>query len=621
MNIDFGSIASELVQNNIERIISVIYKKGSDQFNQLLIRSGAAYKKYLHESVKKYSRVKTILYRDSPVYLYDFYLDTNISINDHTYSASNMNGVLEHGHFINFIGSAGSGKSTLFKHLFLDTIKNTSYIPIMVELREINNRDQTLAECLFQSMCNLGFDLEYEYFSKSISSGRYVFLFDGFDEIDYQKRNEVSKQLLEMSDKFPDNYYLISARKNDQIFTGWNKFIDFEINPLEKIQALQLVSNLTYDPDIKDKFLAELEKKLFDEHTSFASNPLLLTIMLITYSQYAEIPDKIHLFYGQAFDALYSQHDATKSGYKRRMKTQLASDDFKSVVAAISISSYLDRVFSMTSDQLLSYLSQAKDLVDIDFNVDDFKADLVESVCLIMLDGLEYKYTHRSFQEYFAAKFIVSVNDEDQTDILRILSSKQISSFRVDNVLNLLFEMDKERFERNFIIPMIKEMISWLEDGATSQEEKYIRYIDSKFESFGISYIASGVEDEDEEDDEARRVVFMHRPSPANSYYEIVKFIFEKYIGIVQIGTELLPSYHQVDMIKKYGEEESDGMEFLVSTDRIRHDTELSKEFIGHASFILNRLNYVIALLPVLEQKHKDKKTIKELLFKIRSSN
>ncbi|MFC5401445.1 hypothetical protein [Cohnella soli] len=57
------------------------------------------------------------------------------------------------------------------------------------------------------------------------------------------------------------------------------------------------------------------------------------------------------------FDALYSQHDATKSGYKRRMKTQLASDDFKSIVAAVSISSYLDRVFSMASDQLLSYLS------------------------------------------------------------------------------------------------------------------------------------------------------------------------------------------------------------------------------------------------------------------------
>ncbi|MFC5401444.1 hypothetical protein [Cohnella soli] len=110
----------------------------------MLIRSGKAYKKYLRESIKKYSRVKTILYRDAPVYLYEFYLDTNMSINSRTYSASHVNNVLTHGYFINFIGSAGSGKSTLFKHLFLDTIKNTSHIPIMVELREINNRDQSL---------------------------------------------------------------------------------------------------------------------------------------------------------------------------------------------------------------------------------------------------------------------------------------------------------------------------------------------------------------------------------------------------------------------------------------------------------------------------------------------
>ena len=67
------------------------------------------------------------------------------------------------------------------------------------------------------------------------------------------------------------------------------------------------------------------------KHESFASNPLLLNIMLLTYDNYADIPEKLHLFYSNAFETLYIKHDATKGGYKREFKTKLSSDDFKRV--------------------------------------------------------------------------------------------------------------------------------------------------------------------------------------------------------------------------------------------------------------------------------------------------
>ncbi|WP_378129003.1 hypothetical protein [Cohnella soli] len=53
-------------------------------------------------------------------------------------------------------------------------------------------------------------------------------------------------------------------------------------------------------------------------------------------------------------------------------------------------------------------------------------------------------------------------------------------------------------------------------------------------------------------------------------------------------------------MIRQYGVEESDGVEILVDINQIHPGTELSKEFIGHAHFILNKLNYATALLPII---------------------
>ncbi|MFC5401446.1 hypothetical protein ACFPOF_01755 [Cohnella soli] len=55
-----------------------------------------------------------------------------------------------------------------------------------------------------------------------------------------------------------------------------------------------------------------------------------------------------------------------------------------------------------------------------------------------------------------------------------------------------------------------------------------------------------------------------------------------------------------MDMIRQYGVEESDGVEILVDINQIHPGTELSKEFIGHAHFILNKLNYATALLPII---------------------
>ena len=84
-----------------------------------------------------------------------------------------------------------------------------------------------------------------------------------------------------MSKKYPENHYILSSRPLEE-FMGWNQFEELHAMPLSKEQALSLINKIEYDQIIKDKFYKELDEYLYEKYETFASNPLLLTIMLLT---------------------------------------------------------------------------------------------------------------------------------------------------------------------------------------------------------------------------------------------------------------------------------------------------------------------------------------------------
>lgn len=68
-------------------------------------------------------------------------------------------------------------------------------------------------------------------------------------------------------------------------------------------QALQLIDKLEYcpeEPRFKQQFREKLEKEYFRTHSGFVRNPLLLTLMLMNYRRFADVPEKKYVFYEQA---------------------------------------------------------------------------------------------------------------------------------------------------------------------------------------------------------------------------------------------------------------------------------------------------------------------------------
>ena len=379
---------------------------------------------------------------------------------------SNVTNLLKISNKLIITGTGGIGKSILLKHLFLNTIENTEYIPVLIELRKFNNiepKDISLYNAIYQKLSDNGFKLEDEYYSYSLSEGGYVILLDGFDEVNREKVGKVSEEIKNFTGKYNDNRFVISSRPSDN-FIGWNDFHEATACQLTKEQALSLIRKTEFDETVKNTFYNALDNELFEKYNSFASNPLLLTIMLLTFNNHASIPEKLNDFYEEAFATLFNMHDATKDCYVRDIRSSLGCEDFKMIFAYICFKSYFKGDFEFSEARLRDYIQQAKEKFnDRFFSVDDFQEDLTLSVCMLVKDGLNYRFTHRSFQEYFAAWYTCKLTDDVQSKLLTGWLSES-SSCLTDEYIGMLFDLQTDKVNKIIFCPGIKTIKSIYEE-------------------------------------------------------------------------------------------------------------------------------------------------------------
>lgn len=598
-------LATEIVKENIEKIGKIFWNLAKDKLNTEKIQFGEAFIKYLENAIEKYSIVKTILYNRNPVDIKDFFVNMNLMHNKKLIVTNDINNIFVLGKYNLIVGSGGLGKSTLMKYLFLNTIEKTRLIPIFVELKDLNGTNDNIYDCLFRSLHNLGFDLSKEYLIKALELGIFILFLDGFDEIDNNKRHSISQEINLMGDKYKDNFFFVSSRYSED-FISWTRFKELSIVPLSKKQAKLMINKLDYDTVLKETFVKELDKTLYKKYTSFASNPLLLTIMFMTYNQYAEIPEKIHEFFGAALDVLYKQHDAAK-GLKRDKYTKLSSTEFKKILYIVSTISYIENKISFSNDKLLNYISTAKQIENIDFDEDCFKEDLVKSVCILVEDGLQYKYAHRSFQEYFTAKYIESCNDDDQKNILKNIYIKKPDSINEDFVYSTLFDINKSILERGILIDVLEELKKLTND--ETEEKSKLKYIKLFFSRVELDLTAIGNFEGIETEEDA--VFFICKKNPIR---EIVEFINRQYPSIYE-KEKFIPNKESAAVIKQYGTYDDNGL-YIVDLDLVEYGTELC-DFILKTTWITIDYNYLFKILDSIKAVSQKNKSIKDLFFKI----
>ena len=88
---------------------------------------------------------------------------------------------------------------------------------------------------------------------------------------------------------------------------------------------------------------------------------------------------------------------------------------------------------------------------------------MTKTVPLFSIDGIYYKWSHKSLQEYFAAQFIFLDSKDMQSEILLKLS-KHNESERFFNLLDLYFDIDYSSFSEVIVKNLLEEFILFIKN-------------------------------------------------------------------------------------------------------------------------------------------------------------
>ncbi|EQA3384388.1 NACHT domain-containing protein [Acinetobacter baumannii] len=448
-------LISEVIKQFTLPIYNGLKKITKDAYNRIQVSFDLCFSEYLERNYERYSKTKTLLYREVPVNIKDFYVRTDLIINKKIVDEKKFINEVKKNKRLIILGSAGCGKSTFCKSIFIELIEQpVGIFPIFIELRHLNNSsDKSIYNFILNSMTAISSSFKKEQLDYALKLGKVLVILDGFDEVNSEDRENIEKEILYLSNNYHGVKILLSSRF-DSRFSSWEEFYQYGILELDKNKALTLVHKLDYDRQVKNSFLRELDKKLYESHSSFASNPLLLTMMLLTYEQIAEIPNKIHLFYEQAFLTLFNKHDSLKSMYKRKSFSQLPLDDFKRCLEAFCILSYSGRSYSFSENEINKYLDNSINISRVTTNSKFFLNDLLDSVCILQRDGLGFNFTHRSFQEYFSAQFLVNIISANKYDLFE----KVFNISSQDNVISMVYDINPSLLEKEWIIKKINKI-------------------------------------------------------------------------------------------------------------------------------------------------------------------
>jgi len=466
-------LISEFISSNFKTLTDIASKniKKIDDHIKLHIKS--TYTNYLKNTYSRYSKTKSFFIRSLPVHLYEYYIPIGIECDSYKIQNPGIKSCTDFSHRLIITGSAGCGKSMFIRHLFLDAIKDKKYVPILVELRDLNDNVATINDAIQKNMQSHDFDMSIEYIEMAKKCGHFCFLLDGYDEVNHEKEKHVLAEIKSISNRYNKCPIIISTRNIDSIVSIDNFYI-FSMKNLEIDDAINLINKLPYDDIVKNNFINDLKEGIFNKHHSFLSNPLLLSIMLLTYGENSEIPSKLSLFYNYAYEALFQRHDAYKGGYSRCRRSELDILDYTKVFELFSLRTYDKRLFKMPRRDCLEHIEKSKKTLSFNFGSEQFLDDCLNAVCLLIEDGLDISFTHRSFQEYFVATYISSSEEKIQ----EMLISKYMTYMLSDTVFNILFEISPRTVEKFAILPCLEKMFTVIDVEHSITYDNYIKYIE-----------------------------------------------------------------------------------------------------------------------------------------------
>jgi hypothetical protein len=486
-----GAIVNAFLKPKLEALAESL-KKGSEKAGQDLTNK---FEDYLNRSYIRQSYLRTVVFQNNKRLLHDLYIPLTV-INPNTEESikivSYPHQLLPTFGKVLLVDTAGMGKSTVSRYLFLKAIEDGCGIPVFIELRQLKT-GVSILDLIHADVSEIGELFDKDILLKLISKGDFIFFFDGFDEIPLKEREIATQYLQEFIAKVPNNKFLITSRQ-DPALTAFADFQRFVIKPLRQNEAFALLERYDSSGPTSKALITKLKKEQNrDRLKIFLVNPLLVSLLFKAFDFKPTLPLRADVFYRQVYEALFENHDLSKGGSFIRQKfSELNIDDFARVLRVLAMRTVGLGKVQYTADELLGHVREAKErCAGLTFSESDFIKDLTLTVPLFVQEGLDYRWNHKSFQEYFAALFIsIDAKGDADTILKKLVDSKEQDRFV--NILDLYYDIDQVTFQRALTKRLVDEFIEYMEGPAYSIKYPGVNANDimtRKLMCFGRNYI------------------------------------------------------------------------------------------------------------------------------------
>jgi len=434
---------------------------------------------HIESMTVRFQTTKTILRGSTPVQFYEIYypltlvpyrLTTNFS-GIRTNSAETL---FCRGNKIALIGDAGSGKSTLSKHLFLRSIKEKFKIPIFIELRNIEKYEGDLFGYIQHFIFENTEEESSLLFKQLLDTGQFLFFFDGLDETSIDSKNSGLDSIVSFIERYRTNSFFLTSRPNSnaEVIPDMNvysvgKFYDSDISNF----VLQQLNNK--NDELAKRILDTIreDRKNNRHFNSFLSNPLLLSLFILTYQSDSSVPENRSVFYQRVINVLFSEHDSkTKFGYQRNWESNFNQKRFEETLQTFCFISYMKNIYDFDFSSLSNLLGEIQDIHNEKIDIKGFANDMVVGCSLWLEDAGIYSFTHLSIHEYFAAIFIKNLKETKKKAYDEIIKM-QFASYNAkhSHLLSLCEEVDSIDYGLYYLAPVMNKFLEEVDKNNLSE--------------------------------------------------------------------------------------------------------------------------------------------------------
>lgn len=401
-----AKITAEVINKQIENIMDCIFLKDVEKDIEKKLKRKI--EEYIESKILEFSYLVPLAL-DEQIELKKLYYPLTLSYitkvkNNITIDKFKIE-IFEESSRIIIEDSAGMGKTTLLRYMYLDFLKQKyNYIPIFLELRSLN------------------------------------------DEIGLEEN--ILKIIKEFSNFNDNNLYIITTRK-EQSLNSLSNYIKMKILELEVDSGVLLLKNYIQDLD----FFSQLEKEK-KELKDFLSTPLLATLIYKAYKHGKSIPKTKSALYEQVYEALYSDHDiCSKNGFRREIV--LNKNNFQRLLAYFSFDNFKNIDGTFQKFELIEKFLKVSEKLNFNINLDLLITNLIKDVPLFLESGRDYFWKHKSMQEFFIAIYIMFYSNNKENYIEALMRSESRESYL--NILEFIYSYDNNLYKKSLYKLILEE--------------------------------------------------------------------------------------------------------------------------------------------------------------------